>query len=98
MTETRAASWPELADDLEEAHAKGVRAAASGLADPALDALRLAGPAVRTLAEAAVSSATPFLGAPLLARIRPCGGSTRPPRTLLDLPRVRRPDLRATAR
>jgi hypothetical protein len=68
-TNRRTGSWPELAADLEEAHAKAVRAAASGLADPALGPIRLAGPGVRSLAEAAVSSATPFLRAPLLARI-----------------------------
>jgi hypothetical protein len=62
-------SWPELARDLEKAHAKAAGAAASGLADAALGSMRLAGPGVRILAEAAVSSATPFLRAPLLVRI-----------------------------
>jgi hypothetical protein len=54
---------------LEQAHRYGVGAAEAGLRDPALGPLRLTGPAVRTLAEAAVSSATPFVRAPLLARI-----------------------------
>lgn len=55
--------------DLEQAHQRGVGAATAGLRDAALGALRLRGPGVPTLAEAAVSSATPFLRAPLLARI-----------------------------
>jgi hypothetical protein len=55
--------------DLETAHARGVGAAAAGLQDPGLGPLRLAGRAVPTLADAAVTSATPFLRAPLLARI-----------------------------
>ena len=41
----------------------------AGLQDPALGARRLSGPGVPALAEAAVSSATPFLRAPLLGRI-----------------------------
>jgi hypothetical protein len=61
--------WPELADDLERAHARAASAAAAGLADAALGPLRLSGSGVRSLAEAAVSSATPFLRAPLLARL-----------------------------
>jgi hypothetical protein len=60
--------WPELATDLEQAHTRAASAAAAGLADAALGPLRLAGPGVGHLAEAAVSSATPFLRAPLLAR------------------------------
>ena len=69
-----------LAQELEAAHIQGVGAALAGLQDAALGALRLAGPAVRTLAEAAVSSATPFLRAPLLGRmfgalrLHPVGG------------------------
>jgi hypothetical protein len=55
--------------DLESAHARGVGAAAAGLQDPGLGPLRLVGAAVPTLADAAVTSATPFLRAPLLARI-----------------------------
>ena len=58
-----------LTVELEAAHGYGVGAATAGLQDAALGGLRLAGPGVRTLAEAAVSSATPFLRAPLLGRI-----------------------------
>ena len=62
-----------LTVELEAAHGYGVGAATAGLQDAALGGLRLAGPAVRTLAEAAVSSATPFLRAPLLGRISAAG-------------------------
>ena len=55
--------------DLETAHVRGVNAATAGLQDPGLGRLRLTGRAVPTLADAAVTSATPFLRAPLLARI-----------------------------
>lgn len=55
--------------DLEQAHRYGVGAAVAGLRDPGLGAGRLDGPHVPVLAEAAVTSATPFLRAPLLARI-----------------------------
>jgi hypothetical protein len=58
-----------LAQELEQAHRDGVGAGMAGLQDPALGARRLCGPAVPVLAEAAVSSATPFLRAPLLGRI-----------------------------
>ncbi|MFL6167606.1 MAG: hypothetical protein ACJ711_12450 [Ornithinibacter sp.] len=58
-----------LADALEQAHRLGVGAAVNGLQDAALGPVRLVGDAVPTLAEAAVSSATPFLRRPLLARI-----------------------------
>jgi hypothetical protein len=58
-----------LGRDLERAHRLGVTAAVAGLQDAGLGPLRLAGPAVPTLAEAAVTSATPFLRAPLAARI-----------------------------
>ncbi len=58
-----------LARELELAHTQGVGAATAGLQDAALGALRLAGPGVAALAEAAVSSATPFLRAPLLGKI-----------------------------
>ena len=59
-----------LSLDLEQAHGYGVGAAAAGLQDAALGPLRLSGgPAVRQLADAAVTSATPFLRAPLLGRI-----------------------------
>jgi hypothetical protein len=55
--------------ELEDAHRLGVGAALAGLQDAALGALRLTGPGVPDLAEAAVTSATPFLRAPLLGRI-----------------------------
>jgi hypothetical protein len=58
-----------LARDLETAHGRGVGAAIAGMQDPALGGVRLAGPAVAALADAAVTSATPFLRAPLLARL-----------------------------
>ena len=58
-----------LGRDLEAAHVLGAGAARAGLSDAALGAARLTGPGVAALAEAAVSSATPFLRAPLLARI-----------------------------
>ncbi|HEV2887482.1 MAG TPA: hypothetical protein VGX49_11260 [Jatrophihabitans sp.] len=58
-----------LTDELEFAHRQGVTAAGHGLRDAALGALRLTGSGVPLLAEAAVSSATPFLRAPLLSRI-----------------------------
>ncbi|TFV88089.1 hypothetical protein E4P40_10705 [Blastococcus sp. CT_GayMR20] len=60
---------PALPEDLERAHGYGVDAALAGLQDPALGRLRLTGPGVLQLAEAAVTSATPFLRAPLLGRI-----------------------------
>ena len=59
----------QLGADLEVAHGYGVRAASAGLQDPALGPLRLTGPGTALLAEAAVTSATPFLRAPLLARV-----------------------------
>jgi len=58
-----------LAHELEEAHRAGVGAGIAGLQDPGLGRCRLRGPGVPALAEAAVSSATPFLRAPLLGRI-----------------------------
>ena len=58
-----------LADELEQAHRHGVRAALAGLQDPGLGPVRLTGTAVPVLAEAAVTSATPFLRAPLLSRL-----------------------------
>jgi hypothetical protein len=57
------------AHELETAHGYGVGAAAAGLQDAALGPLRLTGPGVLRLADAAVTSATPFLRAPLLTRI-----------------------------
>ena len=56
-------------EDLETAHRRGVGAAVVGLGDAALGGHRLIGPGVAQLADAAVTSATPFLRAPLLARI-----------------------------
>ena len=53
----------------EQAHRYGVGAAEAGLRDAGLGRARLTGPLVPVLAEAAVTSATPFLRAPLLARI-----------------------------
>jgi glycosyltransferase involved in cell wall biosynthesis/beta-glucosidase/6-phospho-beta-glucosidase/beta-galactosidase len=50
-------------------HYAATRAAAAGLRDAALGSARLQGPLVATLAEAAVASATPFVRAPLLARL-----------------------------
>jgi hypothetical protein len=58
-----------LAQDLDAAHRLGVGAASAGLQDAALGATRLTGDGVPVLADAAVSSATPFLRAPLLSRI-----------------------------
>lgn len=58
--------WGEV---LENAHRNAAAAAAAGLQDPALAEIRLSGADVGELAEAAVSSATPFLRAPLLARV-----------------------------
>jgi hypothetical protein len=58
-----------LTTDLEHAHRRGVAAAEHGLSDAALGATRLDGTAVSLLAEAAISSASPFLRAPLLGRI-----------------------------
>ena len=58
-----------LSADLEAAHLQGVGAATAGLQDAALGAVRLTGTAVPVLADAAVSSATPFLRAPLLTRM-----------------------------
>ena len=58
-----------LGPALEEAHRHAVRAATAGLRDAALASVRLTGPGVPMLAEAAVSSATPFLRSPLLARM-----------------------------
>jgi beta-glucosidase/6-phospho-beta-glucosidase/beta-galactosidase/glycosyltransferase involved in cell wall biosynthesis len=50
-------------------HRAAVQAAAAGLTDAALGSARLQGPLVTTLADAAVASATPFVRAPLLARL-----------------------------
>lgn len=64
-----AATPRALAEDLERAHRAGVAAASAGLCDPQLGSMRLAGQGVPELAEAAVTSATPFVRAPLLGRI-----------------------------
>jgi hypothetical protein len=73
MTALTASSTAELdsafAADLETAHRRGVGAASAGLQDAALGGLRLTGTGVGVLAAAAVSSATPFLRAPLMSRI-----------------------------
>jgi hypothetical protein len=58
-----------LAADMEQAHRHAVGAATAGLQDAGLGSSRLTGAAVPVLADAAVSSATPFLRAPLLARL-----------------------------
>jgi hypothetical protein len=58
-----------LAAELEQAHTYGVGAASAGLQDAGLGPVRLTGTAVPVLAEAAVTSATPFLRAPLLSRL-----------------------------
>ena len=58
-----------LAAALEQAHVYATGAAAAGLQDAGLGAVRLTGSAVPLLADAAVTSATPFLRAPLLSRL-----------------------------
>jgi hypothetical protein len=58
-----------LAAELEQAHVYGVGAASAGLQDAGLGPTRLTGTAVPVLADAAVTSATPFLRAPLLSRL-----------------------------
>jgi hypothetical protein len=58
-----------LAADLEQAHRNATGAAVAGLRDAALGPLRLTGHAVLVLADAAVTSATPFVRAPLLSRL-----------------------------
>ena len=59
-------SWVAAAED---AHRQAVAAAIAGVSDPALGGSRLTGAGVTAVAEAAVSSATPFLRAPMLAGI-----------------------------
>jgi hypothetical protein len=78
--------------DLEEAHKHAVRAAAAGLQDAGLGPHRLTGTAVPTLADAAVTSATPFLRAPLLARISRAQQLHRPPEGEELCPACRVPD------
>ncbi|WP_157970589.1 hypothetical protein [Nakamurella deserti] len=69
MTAPTTAVDTAIAEELETAHRRGVGAARAGLQDAALGPVRLTGSGVGLLAEAAVSSATPFLRAPLLSRI-----------------------------
>jgi beta-glucosidase/6-phospho-beta-glucosidase/beta-galactosidase len=68
-TPTTSAEPSTQASQLQQAQGRGVGAAVEGLRDAALGSTRLTGSAVPELAEAAVSSATPFLRAPLLARL-----------------------------
>lgn len=68
MTST-APQVSSLSHDTDIAHTLAVAAATAGLSDSALGGIRLSGPHVETLADAAVASATPFLRAPLLARL-----------------------------
>ena len=65
---TRTARTP-AAVELEQAHDRAVRAAVAGMSDAALGGLRLTGTGVPGLAEAAVTSATPYLRAPILGRV-----------------------------
>jgi hypothetical protein len=65
---TRSARTPAAAE-LEQAHARAVRAAVAGMSDAALGGMRLTGTGVPELAEAAVTSATPYLRAPILSRV-----------------------------
>src|SRR5690606_19498162 len=58
-----------LVREFERAHVNASGAALAGMRDPALSDWRLDHPATTYLAEAAVSSATPYLRAPLLSRI-----------------------------
>ena len=68
-TSTRVRPATATEEELEQAHGHAVRAAVAGLCDPGLGASRLAGPGVPVLAEAAVTSATPYLRVPMLSRI-----------------------------
>jgi hypothetical protein len=71
-TETASGDRPALTRarvELEQAHRRGVQAAIAGLSDAALGSMRLAGSGVPRLAEAAVTSATPYLRAPILSRV-----------------------------
>jgi hypothetical protein len=70
MTTTApSAGMNPLTRDLDRAHGFGVSAAEAGLQDPGLGVMRLTGRNVHSLADAAVTSATPFLRAPLLSRL-----------------------------
>jgi hypothetical protein len=64
----RSARTPAAAE-LEQAHTRAVSAAVAGMSDAALGGLRLTGTGVPGLAEAAVTSATPYLRAPILGRV-----------------------------
>lgn len=75
-----------LAAELEQAHTHGVGAAQAGLQDPGLGPVRLTGTAVPVLAEAAVTSATPFLRAPLLSRLHRVRRLHTPPVPDADCP------------
>jgi glycosyltransferase involved in cell wall biosynthesis/beta-glucosidase/6-phospho-beta-glucosidase/beta-galactosidase len=65
----RRAPMSGLQQDFEQAHSAAAGAAAAGMADPALGEGRHRGAGLHRLASAAVASATPFLRAPLLARL-----------------------------
>lgn len=65
LTESRSA----LALELDRAHGHAAMAAMAGMQDPGLGIHRVSLSAATELADAAVSSATPFLRAPLLARM-----------------------------
>jgi hypothetical protein len=62
-------TFQHLGEDLEFAHRRAIAAATARLQVAALGSIRLTGSAVPELAEEAVSSATPYLRAPLLNRI-----------------------------
>lgn len=55
--------------EAETYHSYAVGAAVEGMRDPGLGPHRIVGPGARRLAEAAVTSATPFVRAPVLAVI-----------------------------
>lgn len=69
MTGVRRPETAAMVEMLETAHRLAVQAATNGLQDPGLGAGRLTGDGIAALAEAAVSSATPFVRAPLLGRL-----------------------------
>jgi hypothetical protein len=68
-TDLASRSRTAAAVELEQAHARAVQAAVAGMSDAALGGLRLTGTGVPGLAEAAVTSATPYLRAPILGRV-----------------------------
>lgn len=61
-------STTHLAQQFSEAHIRAVAAASAGMRDASLGSMRLSGN-IEMLADAAVSSATPFLRAPLLHQL-----------------------------